>query len=82
MDHDVRVGGVEVLDGDFLPISPVDRIGVFRPEGLRVEMIRPAPDLFVGGEAEADGVVLHFGMLYKVRKDRHDGRDPGLIVRA
>ena len=79
-DGHLDFGGVEGLVSDFVGIAPVDGVGVFGSELLRVEVVGPPADFLIGGEAEANRVMLDFRMGDEIVEDGHDDGDPGFVI--
>jgi len=79
---DVQLGGrgVEVLVLEFADGASVHGVGVFGTELSHVEMVYPAADFLVGGEADLDGTVLEFRMFHDVLGGGHDFGHSGLVV--
>ena len=73
---------VEILVLQFTQRSAVHRVGVLRAEAGNVEQIRAAADFLVRREANAHRAVLRRVGGGEPRRQGHDFRHAGLVVRA
>ena len=72
----------ERLDLEIAEPRAVEGVRDVGAEGVEVEVLRPAPDLLVDRERDADGAARPLRVAGQVRDRGHDLRDPGLVVRA
>ena len=72
----------ERLDLDLAETRAVERVGDLRPESVEIEVLRPAPDLLVDRERDADRCATPLGRPREIGDRRHDLGDAGLVVGA